>query len=56
MKVEFDYSKLKGRIKEKLNSQYRLAEELKISEVALWNKLTNKSAFSQTDIVKFVKY
>ncbi|MBR4672104.1 MAG: DUF739 family protein [Bacilli bacterium] len=52
MKVEFDYSKLKGRIKEKLNSQYRLAEELKISEVALWNKLTNKSAFSQTDIVK----
>lgn len=54
-KYEFDYSKLKGRIKEKLNSQYKLADALNISEVALISKLKNKSAFSQKDIINICK-
>lgn len=52
---EFDYSKLKGRIKEKLDVQYKLAEALNISEVALANKLKNISAFSQKDIINIIR-
>ena len=55
MKLEFDYSKLKGRIKEKLDTQYALANLLNISKVALSNKLENKSRFSQNDIMTICK-
>lgn len=50
-RIEFDYSKLKGRIKEKLDTQYNLASALNISETALINKLKNRYAFSQKDII-----
>lgn len=53
---EFDYSKLKGRIKEKLDVQYKLAEALNISEVALANKLKNISAFSQRILLILLEY
>lgn len=51
MKNIFDYSKLKGRIKEKYNSQKDFAVALKISEVALTNKLNNRTKFTQDEIM-----
>lgn len=51
MKREYDYSKLKGRITEKLGSGKVLAEKLKISDTALYNKLSNKVPFNQDEIL-----
>lgn len=51
MKNIFDYSKLKGRIKEKYNSQKDFAAALNISEVALTNKLNNRTKFTQDEIM-----
>lgn len=48
---EYDYSKLKGRITEKLGSAKVLAEKLKISDTALYNKLSNKVPFNQDEIL-----
>ena len=47
----FDYSKLKARIKEKYNSQKDFAAALNISEVALTNKLNNRTKFTQDEIM-----
>ena len=55
MRIEFDYSKLKGSIKERLDTQQNLANALDISETALINKLKNKYAFSQKDIINICK-
>lgn len=49
-RIEFDFSKLKGRIKEKLNTQENFAKELNISVPSLIKKLNNKSQFTQTEI------
>jgi len=46
----FDYSRLKGRIKEKFDTQERFASELNVSIPALIKKLNNKSQFTQTEI------
>ena len=51
----FDYSKLKGRIKEKFNNQKDFAKALNISEVALTNKLNNRTKFNQDEIIKCVE-
>ena len=50
----FDYSKLKGRIKEKFNNQRDFAKALCISEVALTNKLNNRTKFNQDEILKCI--
>ena len=52
--VEFDYSKLKGRIVEKLGTQSKLAELLHISNNALSRKLNNFISFSAEDIMKII--
>lgn len=48
----FDYSRLKGKIKEKCNTQSNLAKKIGISEVSLSAKLNNKVEFSQFEINK----
>lgn len=47
---EYDYSKLLGRIKEKLGCNSNLALKLKISERTISLKLNNKIDFKQTEI------
>lgn len=51
MTREYDYSKLRGRITEKLGNNKKLAEKLGISTTALYNKLSNKVPFSQDEIL-----
>lgn len=48
--MEFNYSKLEGRMKEKQFTQEKLAILLKISPPTLSLKLNNKSLFSQDEI------
>ncbi len=48
----FDYSKLRGKIKEKFKTESRFAKELGISTVSLSAKLNNKVEFSQGEMVK----
>lgn len=52
MKRNYDYSKLKGRIIEKLGSLKRYAELLNISDTSISNKLNNKVPFTQDEILR----
>lgn len=52
MKRNYDYSKLRGRITEKLGNLKKYAELLNLSDTAISNKLKNKTAFSQDEILK----
>lgn len=49
-KIEFDYSKLLGRIKEKYGTQDALATTINISVTSLNYKLNNKIEWKQTEI------
>ena len=51
----FDYSKLKGRIKEKLNHQYILAEKIGISTNAFSRKLNNALDFTNRETAKIIE-
>lgn len=51
-RATYDYNKLKGRIKEKLDTQEKYAKELNISVPSLIKKLNNRSQFNQTEILK----
>lgn len=51
-KVEFDYSKLKGKIKEVCGTQDNLASKLSIGRVSLSQRLNNQLVFSQDDILE----
>ena len=51
MTRDYDYSKLRGRITEKLGNNKKLAEKLGISSTALYNKLSNKVPFTQDEIL-----
>ena len=55
LKRNYDYSKLRGRIIEKLGSIKKYAELLEISDTALSNKLNNKVPFNQDEIYKSIK-
>lgn len=48
----FDFSKLRGRIKEKLKYESVFAEKLKISQASLSAKFNNKSDFTATEILR----
>ena len=52
MKRNYEYSKLRGRIIEKLGNLKTYAELLGISDTALSNKLSNKVPFNQDEILK----
>lgn len=51
MKVEFDYSKLRGRIVEKYGSIEAFSKNFKMSNVSISKKLNNKISISREDII-----
>ena len=50
--IEFDFSKLRGRIKEKLGNEAKFAEKIDISTASLSAKFNNKSDFTATEIIR----
>lgn len=50
--MAYDYSKLKGKIKEVCSTQYAFAEKMGISERTLSLKLSGKVDWKQKDIIK----
>lgn len=55
METTFDYSKLKGKIREIFDTQKNFCRELNISEFSLYKKLTNKVSFKQIEIINASK-
>ena len=53
--MNYSYDKLKGRIKEILDTQDRYAEEIGISVTSVNYKLNNKSFFTQNEIYNSIK-
>lgn len=51
-KMLFDYSKLRGKIREKFETQSAFAKELGISNASLSSKLNNHVEFSQLEMNK----
>lgn len=52
--MEFDYSKLRGRIREICGTQEAFADMMGISKQTMSAKLNNKSEFTQPEIIKAV--
>ena len=52
---QYDYSKLKGRIKECFSNQSEFAQQLGISDASLSYKLNNRKAFDQDQIQKAIE-
>lgn len=50
--MQFDFSKLLGRIKEYGYTQERLAEEISMTKTTMSLKLNNKAYFTQPEIEK----
>lgn len=50
--VEINYDKLKGKIKEVVGTQSKLAEKIGIDETTISNKLNNNTYFTQKEILK----
>jgi len=48
--IEYDFDKLRGRIREKLGSEAKFAEKISISTASLSAKFNNKSDFTATQI------
>lgn len=51
--MEFDYSKLRGRIVEKYGDVRAFAKSLELSETSTYNHLNNKTRFNQRSIEKW---
>ena len=51
-RTTFDYSKLKGRIKEKCGSQKAFAERLGVTEATMTAKLNCDTYFTQGEILR----
>ena len=47
-----NYDKLKGRIKEKIGTQSKLAELMQLDEATISNKLNNNTYFTQKEIIR----
>lgn len=50
----FDYSKLRGKIKEKFNTQDNFASALGIGRVSLSQRLNNQIEFNDREILKAI--
>lgn len=50
--VVINYDKLKGKIKEVLGTQAKLAEYMGVDETTISNKLNNNTYFTQKEIIK----
>lgn len=53
--MEFDYSKLRGRIVEKYQTIGRFCDVFGITKTAMSDKLNNRARFKQTDIMRIVE-
>ena len=53
--MTFDYSKLKGKIREICGTQEKFAEALGRTDTTINNKLNNKSLFTQDEILNSVE-
>ena len=53
--IQFDYSKLRGRIREKCGTNSNFAAQLGCSDNTLSAKLNHLSEFDQTEIVKSLR-
>jgi len=51
----FNYSKLKGKIKEKLNNQNNFSKLMELSDVTIGAKLNGKIEFKQSEIINACK-
>lgn len=49
---EINHDKLKGRIKEVLGTQSKLAEELGLDDTTISNKINSNTYFTQKEILK----
>lgn len=54
-KYQFNYNKLRGKIREMYGSERKFADNIGMSNVALSAKLNGKARFSQDDIYDFSK-
>lgn len=54
-RIEFDYSKLRGRIREKYGSYKNLSPKISFSVVSLSNKLNNKTYFDSSEILELAE-
>jgi len=50
--IELNHDKLKGKIKEVLGTQSKLAEELQLDETTISNKLNSNTYFTQKEILR----
>ena len=50
--VQFDYSRLKGRIVEVFGTQDAFAEAIKLGRVSVSQRLNNKLEFSQSEMLR----
>ncbi len=55
MEYIYNYSKLKGRITEKLGNQGLFAKKMNLSDTTIYNKLNGKIEFKQSEIVDACK-
>ena len=55
MTVAFDYSKLRGRIREKYQTEKRFAASMGMSRTSLSQKLNNGLDFTQNQLVRAAK-
>lgn len=53
--MKFDYSKLKGKIREVCSTQENFAKALSRTDTTINNKLNNKTYFTQDEISKAVE-
>lgn len=54
--MEYDFDKLRGRIREKLGNEAKFAEKIGISPASLSSKFNNKSDFTATEISRATDY
>lgn len=50
--MKFDYTKLERLIKEKFYTKERFADKMGIGRTALFSKLTGKTQFKQSEMIK----
>lgn len=50
--MSYNYNKLRGRIKEKFNTQESFAKAIGMSQIALSQRLNNSTKFTQDEIIK----
>lgn len=50
--IEFDFDKLRGRIRERLKSEAVFANKIGISQASLSSKFNNKSDFTTSEIIR----